>query len=86
MPICRMAGRGSKIQVIKPCVAQQNDDGSIVMEGFSKDYGCTTYNFLIVNQTYNPRYTPYYDGSVRYQTITHGRCLAQQDYADQRTR
>jgi hypothetical protein len=60
---------GSKIQVIKPCVAQQNDDGSIVMEGFSKDYGCTTYNFLIVNQTYNPRYTPYYDGSVRYQTI-----------------
>ena len=60
---------GSKIQVIKPCVAQQNDDGSIVMEGFSKDYGCTSYNFLIVNQTYNPRYTPYYDGSVRYQTI-----------------
>jgi hypothetical protein len=60
---------GSKIQVIKPCVAQQNDDGSIVMEGFSKDYGCTTYNFLIVNQTYNPRYTPYYDGQVRYQTI-----------------
>lgn len=60
---------GSKIQAIKPCVAQQNDDGSIVMEGFSKDYGCTSYNFLIVNQTYNPRYTPYYDGSVRYQTI-----------------
>jgi hypothetical protein len=60
---------GSKIQVLKPCVAQQNDDGSIVMEGFSKDYGCTSYNFLIVNTTYNPRYTPYYDGSVRYQTI-----------------
>jgi hypothetical protein len=60
---------GSKIQVLKPCVAQQDDDGSIVMEGFSKDYGCTSYNFLIVNTTYNPRYTPYYDGSVRYQTI-----------------
>ena len=60
---------GSKIQVIKPCVAQQNDDGSIVMEGFSKDYGCTTYNFLIVNQTYNPRYTVYYDPRVRYQPI-----------------
>ena len=60
---------GSKIQFIKPCVAQQLDDGSINMLGFSKDYGCTTYNFLIVNTTYNPRYTPYYDGSVRYQTI-----------------
>jgi hypothetical protein len=60
---------GSKIQVIKPCVAQQNDDFSIVMEGFSKDYGCTSYNFLIVNTTYNPRYTTYYDGRVRYQPV-----------------
>lgn len=49
--------------------AQQNDDGRIVMEEFSKDYGCTSYNLLIVNTAYNPRYTPYYEGSVRYQTI-----------------
>jgi hypothetical protein len=60
---------GSRIQFLKPCVAQQMDDGSIVMQGFSKDYGCTSYNFLIVNTTYNPRYTPNYDPRVRYQTV-----------------
>jgi len=57
----------ARIQVLKPCVAQQLDDGSINMLAYSKDYGCTSYNFLIVNTTYNPRYTPFYDGRVRYQ-------------------
>ncbi len=59
----------SRIQIVKPCVAQQADTGAITMLGFSKDYGCTDYNFLIVNTTYNPRYTPYYDPRVRYQPV-----------------
>jgi hypothetical protein len=60
---------GSRIQVLKPCVAQQLDTGQINMLGYSKDDGCTSYNFLIVNTTYNPRYTPYYDPRVRYQPV-----------------
>jgi len=60
---------GSRIQVLKPCVAQQLDTGQINMLGYSKDYGCTSYNFLIVNTTYNPRYTPSYDPRVRYQPV-----------------
>ncbi len=60
---------GEKIQVIKPCVEQSNDDLSFTMLGFSKDYGCTQPNWIIYNSTYNPRYTPYYDPRVRYETI-----------------
>ena len=60
---------GEKLQVIKPCVEQSNDDLSFTMLGFSKDYGCTQPNFIVVNTTYNPRYTPNYDGRVRYETI-----------------
>jgi hypothetical protein len=58
-----------RVQVMRPCVAQQLDTGVINMLAYSKDYGCTDYNFLIVNTTYNPRYTPYYDGRVRYQPV-----------------
>ena len=35
---------------------------------FSLDYGCTEANWLLV-PSYNPRYTPYYDGRVRLQTV-----------------
>jgi hypothetical protein len=57
-----------KIQVIKPCTSKWNDDGTVVMLGFSQDYGCKAPNWLMYNTTYNPRYTPYYDARVRYQT------------------
>jgi hypothetical protein len=58
-----------KIQFIKPCVIKQNDDFSITKLGFSQDYGCTSPNWELYNTTYNPRYTPYYDPRIRYQTI-----------------
>ena len=35
---------------------------------FSVDAGCTDANFIIV-PNYNPRYTPYYDGNIRLQTV-----------------
>lgn len=38
------------------------------MQAFSQDYGCKEANWLIV-PSYNPRYTPYYDGHVRLQTV-----------------
>jgi hypothetical protein len=63
-------GWGSEmIRFIKPCVQRWNDDGSITTLAFSKDYGCTDANWLMYNTTYNPRYTPYYEGRIRYQTV-----------------
>lgn len=56
-----------KIQAIKPCVVRWNTDNTITTMPFSKDYGCTEPNFLIV-PNYNPRYTPYYDPRLRYQS------------------
>jgi len=32
------------------------------------DYGCTQPNWILL-PSYNPRYTPYYDGRVRLQTV-----------------
>jgi hypothetical protein len=37
-------------------------------EAFGVDYGCKDANWLTV-PSYNPRYTPYYDGRVRLQTV-----------------
>ncbi len=56
-----------KIQAIKPCVNRWNTNNTITTMPFSTDYGCTEPNFLIV-PSYNPRYTPNYDGRLRYQT------------------
>ncbi len=58
-----------KIQAIKPCTIKQNDDFSMTVQTNAKAYGCTSYNFLMYNTTYNPRYTPNYDGRVRLQTV-----------------
>jgi hypothetical protein len=56
-----------RIRGVLPCVNRWNSDNTITMMQFSKDYGCTEANWLIV-PTYNPRYTPLYDARVRTQT------------------
>jgi hypothetical protein len=57
-----------KIQAVKPCVDRWNTNNTIVTLQFSKDYGCTEPNWLIV-PNYNPRYTPNYEPRLRLQTI-----------------
>jgi hypothetical protein len=57
-----------KIQPILPCVLNWDNNNRITWQAYSQDYGCTEPNWLIV-PTYNPRYTPYYDGRVRLQTV-----------------
>lgn len=56
----------SRVQAIKPCVNRWNENNTITLQPFSKDYGCTDVNFLIVPSN-NPRYTPYRDGRLRLQ-------------------
>ena len=56
-----------RVYGVTPCVAQWNDDGSITMESFSKNAGCTDYNFLI-EPRYAPRFTPASDGRLRLQS------------------
>lgn len=58
----------AKVQAVRPCVAKWNDDGSITMQPFSVQYGCTDYNFLITPR-YAPRFTPYRDGRIRQQSM-----------------
>lgn len=45
-----------------------DNTNNVRWQAFSQDYGCTEANWLIV-PSYNPRYTPYYDGRVRLQTV-----------------
>ncbi len=57
-----------KIQAVQPCVLNWDNNNNVTWQAFSRDYGCTEANWLIV-PSYNPRYTPYYDGRVRLQTV-----------------
>jgi hypothetical protein len=57
-----------RIQAIQPCVLNWDNNNRTSWEAFSVDYGCKEANWLIV-PNYNPRYTPYYDGRVRLQTV-----------------
>jgi hypothetical protein len=57
-----------KIQAVAPCVDRWNSNNTITVQPFSGAYGCTDPNFLLM-PTYNPRYTDYYDGHVRLQTV-----------------
>jgi hypothetical protein len=59
---------GPKVQAIQPCVLNWDNTNKITWEQYSLDYGCTQANWIIV-PSYNPRYTPYYDGRVRLQTV-----------------
>jgi hypothetical protein len=56
------------IQPVLPCVLNWDNTNKITWEQYSLDYGCTQANWLIV-PSYNPRYTEYYDGRVRLQTV-----------------
>jgi hypothetical protein len=58
----------NKVQAVKPCVLNWDNTNKITWEQYSLDYGCTQSNWIIV-PSYNPRYTPYYDGRVRLQTV-----------------
>jgi hypothetical protein len=57
-----------KVQAVQPCVLNWDNTNKISWEAYSLDYGCTQPNWIIV-PSYNPRYTPYYDGDVRLQTV-----------------
>jgi hypothetical protein len=59
---------GAKVQPVQPCVLNWDNTNTITWERYSRDYGCTTANWLLV-PNYNPRYTPNYDGRVRLQTV-----------------
>jgi hypothetical protein len=57
-----------RVYGVKPCVARWNDNGTITMQPFSTQYGCTDYNFLELPR-YAPRLTPNYDGRLRLHTV-----------------
>ena len=57
-----------KVQGVTPCVLRWNSNNTITEQPFSAGYGCKDYNFLLM-PTYNPRYTNYYDGHIRLQTV-----------------
>lgn len=52
------------VQVVKPCVAQWNTNGTITMQSFSTAAGCTSYNFLS-EPLYAPAAEPAYSGQIR---------------------
>jgi hypothetical protein len=54
----------TKNGVTAACVARMNNDGSITMQPFSVNAGCTDYAFL-GTPSYAPRYVPSYDGRLR---------------------
>jgi hypothetical protein len=58
----------SVVQPVLPCVLNWDNTNKVTMQAFSVDYGCKDANWLIV-PSYNPRYTPYYDGRIRLQTV-----------------
>jgi hypothetical protein len=58
----------AKVQAVQPCVLNWDNSNKITWEQYSNDFGCTQANWIIV-PSYNPRYTPYYDGRVRLQTV-----------------
>jgi hypothetical protein len=57
-----------RVQAVQPCVLNWDNTNRITWQQYSLDYGCTEANWLIV-PSYNPRYTPTYDGRVRLQTV-----------------
>jgi hypothetical protein len=58
----------ARVQPILPCVLNWDNTNKISWQPYSVDYGCTQANWLLV-PSYNPRYTPYYDGRVRLETV-----------------
>jgi len=52
------------VQVVKPCVAQWNTNGSITLQSFSTKAGCSDYNFLS-EPLFAPSAEPLYSGQIR---------------------
>src|SRR5262249_51998974 len=57
-----------RIQAAVPCVMNWDNTNRITWQQYSVDAGCKDPNWIIV-PSYNPRYTPYYSGNIRLQTI-----------------
>jgi hypothetical protein len=57
-----------RVRAVLPCVLNWDNSNRITWEQYSLDYGCKEANWLIV-PSYNPRYTPLYDGRIRLQTV-----------------
>ncbi len=55
----------ARLQAVAPCVNRWNEDNTITMMPFSRDYGCKEANWLL-SPRFNPRYTPFRDSRVRY--------------------
>ncbi|MEK7409534.1 MAG: TonB-dependent receptor [Acidobacteriota bacterium] len=57
-----------QVRLYRPCIARQNEDGTVTPQPFSLAYGCGTdissYNFLVLTPN-APRETPYRSGNVR---------------------
>jgi hypothetical protein len=58
-----------KVYGVKPCVDRWNSNNTITVQPFSAAYGCTGQPNFLLMPTYNARYTDYYDGHVRLQTV-----------------
>ncbi len=56
------------VQVVQPCVAQWNTNGTITMQSFSVAAGCTSYNFLS-EPLYAPAAEPTYSGQIRTMSV-----------------
>jgi hypothetical protein len=52
------------VQVVEPCVAQWNTNGTITLQSFSVKAGCTDYNFLS-EPLFAPAAEPTYSGQIR---------------------
>jgi hypothetical protein len=52
------------VQVVNPCAAQWNTNGSITLQSFSSKAGCTDYNFL-AEPLFAPAAEPAYSGQIR---------------------
>ncbi|MBI2690220.1 MAG: TonB-dependent receptor [Acidobacteria bacterium] len=57
-----------RIQAAVPCVKNWDNTNRITWQQYSVDAGCSDANWMIL-PNYNPRYTPYYAGNIRLQTI-----------------
>jgi hypothetical protein len=56
------------VQVVQPCVAQWNTNGTITMQSFSTKAGCSDYNFLS-EPLFAPAAEPAFSGQIRTMSI-----------------
>jgi hypothetical protein len=59
----------SKVQAVKPCILNWSNSNVVTWQPVSVDYGCTEPNWIILPSYTATRYTNYYDGRIRLQTV-----------------